>query len=667
MDNRNLTKIIGSTSSLFVLLTAVNGWSCGIGGISITNLPTLGGSALQINAMNALGQLGGFSNIPGDTCAHAFFYANGSLQDLGTLGGSVSQARAINNAGQVVGDSNLPGDTSSPHAFSFSGSTLLDLGTLGGDYSSAKVLNEAGQIAGESTDINGITHGFLYSGGSMIDLGTLGGDYSSAIAINNSGTVVGNSYTTGNLEFHGFSYSNGTMLDLGTLGGNYSSASAINDAGQVVGEASLLTGEVHAFIYSQGIMSDLGTLGGTFSSAKSINSVGQIIGTASTAGDAEYHGFIYGNGTMTDLGTLGGNYSTVQSFNSLGQVVGDSATIAGISHAFLWKDGVMKDLNAYLPANSGWELNGAFFISDAGRIVGYGSYNGNTTWYSLDQSEGSNLPVAVAGPDQTVGCNATVTLNGSASTGESPLIYQWTEAGHVLSTEVTLVGSFDPGNHIFTLKVTDACGDSAQTNVVVHVVDQGEPVIVSVPGSIKVSADANCNAVVPDVASKVVATDNCSLANQLVITQSPAAGTIVDKSQNGIIVTVTDLAGNHTSTNVSFKVVDKTAPVIKSITTTPSILNSQSNNKKVNVTLSVIALDNCDAAPKSKILSITSNRSRECDDIEITGNLTAKLEVKNDDGSSPRVYTFCVLCTDASGNSSKATTTLTVSKTAARR
>jgi probable HAF family extracellular repeat protein len=36
----------------------------------------------------------------------------------------------------------------------------------------------------------------------------------------------------------------------------------------------------------------------------------------------------------------------------------------------------MQDLNALIPANSGWELQGAVAINIAGQIVGVGTVNG---------------------------------------------------------------------------------------------------------------------------------------------------------------------------------------------------------------------------------------------------------------------------------------------------
>jgi len=231
----------------------------------------------------------------------------------------------------------------------------------------------------------------------------------------------------------------------------------------------------------------------------------------------------------------------------------------------------------------------------------------------------------------------------------------------VLGTSVTLSTSLPLGTKVVTLKVTDPCGAFNEATVVLTVVDTTRPVILSGPAISPISADANCQALVPSVVSQIVATDNCTAAINLIVTQNPAAGTLVGLGSHTIIVTVTDASGNSTNGSLSFSVADTTAPVIQNLTATPNVL-SPANKKPVAVTVSATVSDHCDGAPFTRITSITSNEATAPGDIQITGNLTANLVADRNASGNGRIYTITVQSTDASGNTSSGTVTVTVPK-----
>ncbi len=297
--------------------------------------------------------------------------------NLGTLGGTTSNAYNINDHGQVVGRS-TNGDGYF-RAFLYDGGVMQDLGTLGGLRSYGYGINNDGQVVGyaENEETPTRTRAFRYdSGGGMQSLGTLGGVLSYAYAINNSGQVVGYSQNAGG-TYLAYIYNSGSgMQPIGTLGGT-SYAEDINDHGQVVGYSPINPGISHAFIYdgTNGIQ-DLDPAGAYSSYAYGINNAGQVVGNSSKLGSTR--GFIYDGGETQILGTLGGTTSLARNINDAGQVVGYSQNLAGDTHAFVYGDGQMIDLNEVVDPGLGWTLVQAIDINARGQIVGYGRITGET-------------------------------------------------------------------------------------------------------------------------------------------------------------------------------------------------------------------------------------------------------------------------------------------------
>jgi probable HAF family extracellular repeat protein len=120
---------------------------------------------------------------------------------------------------------------------------------------------------------------------------------------------------------------------------------------------------------------DLGTLGGSSSIARGINSSGQVVGSSYTSA-GEQHAFLYDEGAtpkMQDLGTLGGSSSYATGINDSGKVVGSSYTSAGEQHGFLYdRTNGMKDLNDLISANSGETIYEATAINSDGKIAATG-------------------------------------------------------------------------------------------------------------------------------------------------------------------------------------------------------------------------------------------------------------------------------------------------------
>lgn len=297
-----------------------------------------------------------------------------AITDLGTLSGPVSGAYCINSFGHV-GGSSVRSDAD-VNGFVWSGS-LIGVPPLSGDRQSHVFdLNDAGQVVATSYDLGeSHVHGFLLQNQVAVPLGDF-----APHGVNASGDVTGyvtiNDASYGWVE-HAARWRSGAITDLGTLGGHFSYAYAIANDGRIVGAAALSNEYTqHAAMWIGGAPHDLGTLGGTASQAYAMNQAGDVVGWANTAGGAP-HAFLFQtdeSGAVTlrrDLGDLGGGYSYAYAVNSHQQVVGTSS-----AKAFMWQSGTMLNLNTALPPSSGWILDAAWDINDAGQIVGVGRYQG---------------------------------------------------------------------------------------------------------------------------------------------------------------------------------------------------------------------------------------------------------------------------------------------------
>jgi probable HAF family extracellular repeat protein len=303
-----------------------------------------------------------------------------TITDLGSLGAGGTNGSAVNATGQVTGYSSLSALVQDPagcppnypnpkkcvehpwHAFLYGSGQMTDLGTVGGgDFSVGSAVNRSGQVAGGSATNNGGNAAFVWNGKKMIDLGQqapLNGSNSGANGINDSGQVVGQ-YGTGSTQ-HAFLYSNGTMTGLpepGFTGPNGCVADAINNTGQIAGTCGDSIGQAHLVLWRGGAVTDLGTLGppGTwsFTQAVAINNNGQIAGTVFSGGTTE--GFWYSNGTITNLGSF-----LPAAINDNGVMVGGPSIDTG---------GTVQNLNTLIPAGSGDQIQNATAINNNGQIV----------------------------------------------------------------------------------------------------------------------------------------------------------------------------------------------------------------------------------------------------------------------------------------------------------
>jgi uncharacterized lipoprotein YddW (UPF0748 family) len=192
-------------------------------------------------------------------------------------------------------------------------------------------------------------------------------------------------------------------------------------------------------------------------------------------------------------------------------------------------------------------------------------------------------------------------------------------------------------------------------SVVSNTTDNLPPVVVC-PAGQELELNASCNVTLPDYRSMAMADGVAAHLNTaLVVTQSPAAGTVINGTGNTTVtITATDRAGN--SGNCSFQVErkDAIAPVISGASVNLSQLLVP-NHKMKTIIVSYNANDNCGYVISS--LSVSSNEPVTGlsngdigPDWEIINTHTVKLRAERSGSGNGRIYTITITAIDASGN-----------------
>jgi probable HAF family extracellular repeat protein len=302
-----------------------------------------------------------------------------TIADIGSASGTngTSQARGINAAGDVVGQSSTLLGVS--HAVLYKAGVLLDLGALGADPSAADSVSASDTTVGYDLPAGSI-HAVQFSNEMVNDLTPAAAVAAQATSVNDAGTIVGGDVLAGGLEQALEFTGSGGSINLGVLPGGpqFALATQINNAGQVVGFAKDGSGVIQAVTFTGGVAKVLPALAGAQDNvAVDGSGTGGYIVGYSVDGSGADHAMEFGPGTSaTDLGDLaGGGGAEALGVNASGQAVGFSLGAAG-STAALFSGGTATDLNSLLPSGSGWTLQVANGINDAGQIVGYGVHNG---------------------------------------------------------------------------------------------------------------------------------------------------------------------------------------------------------------------------------------------------------------------------------------------------
>lgn len=334
------------------------------------------------------------------------------VTDLGTEGNDIlGCAMSLNNEGwtEVMAQNlpsgqqdNLGGTLLSGRLFVDIAGFKFDLGTLGGTNTTSNwgEINDFGQIVGESEtaapDPNGedicgfgthrICRPFLWQLFHMKALPTLGGNNGQASSINNRGQIVGFAENgaldttcpagiANNRIALPAKWQNGTVKPLPLVTGDVDGdAFWINDLGQAVGYSGNCVTATHGASWEHGVISTLQDLGhGAI--AQGINNRGQIVGQIGSADGSTAIGGVWLNGKdgpVTGIALPQGDaIALATGINDQGQVVGSTLDSKfNWSHAFIWQNNVLTNLDTLFPDSSNLFPVMANKINDRGQISG---------------------------------------------------------------------------------------------------------------------------------------------------------------------------------------------------------------------------------------------------------------------------------------------------------
>ncbi|HMQ14923.1 MAG TPA: DUF5011 domain-containing protein [Phycisphaerae bacterium] len=336
------------------------------------------------------------------------------------------------------------------------------------------------------------------------------------------------------------------------------------------------------------------------------------------------------DGTPRALPMLPSQLSAIVSdMDEYGSVIANSHT--GTNPCTIW-DNHPTSPKAYhldsLIAPGGWGANTSALIVHVHEIETDASMIRilATVRYFSSQVFDRNVLLTAANPFQpnqlpTVTSPAAVSIDCTPPSGtavtlathvEDPdgdaLTVQWLVNGTVVHTEnvpsggsttaadLMLSHTFPPGMHSVVVVVDDGGPGPVQSSgSTVTITADSEKPSFSCPEIPMVEVGENCLAAVPDIASTVVASDDCSPAGEITITQSPTAGTLVGPGEHQLVLIATDGAGNTTTCGGrTITVFDATPPMIVDFPQQVIVTAEADCSATVpDLTGAVVASDNC--------------------------------------------------------------------------
>lgn len=363
----------------------------------------------------------------------------------------------INDNNEVVGWSRRSNTSGAPmKAFIWTQSSGMQWIDNSNNVENAALdINNHGQVVGWKRDASGNRQATLWQRDanqtwqSQTPL-TVTSEDSYFSAINDNGTLAGN-YLSAESVTQAFTWSEGGSTQLLANAGRYIDVSALSDAyvaGSLVNE---LKQQVAYRSVPGSVPVELPLLaGGEFSVASGVNGAGMIVGGGSTAADvcsracfSVMHGLHWSDTNIVSDSFAGdAQNSWLESVNNAGLATGWRMAIPS-TVAVLVEQGNAYDLNKLAVDASGWKLQRAHDVNEAGYIVGYGTFNQLPHAFVLlpgtVPANAVDLAIAQVFPLQSQ------KLQGRAITASQEFTFEIKNLGSVTASHVVVNSDFPGG------------------------------------------------------------------------------------------------------------------------------------------------------------------------------------------------------------------------------
>ena len=408
-------------------------------------------------------------------------------------------------------------------------------------------------------------------------------------------------------------------------------AQAINDSGVAAGIVGIGFSTRAVVCDREGVLTYLPIPdGATASAASAINDLGQVAGLIQIGG-FQQAAMWDTDGSFTLLGFLpGGNsFSSAADINNSGEVVG----VAGIgfqNRGFYW--GGAGPIEA-LPLPSGLDGSFARAISDSGQIVGSARPGFQPVSSALVWDGG--VPVVLT----------------PLAAGATALAEDINELGQIVGSSATTGPPFTARHPVLW--------------------DDGNPVdLGSLGGPFASAAGINDDGQIVGFMSDALNQNRgfswkTGVATPLEPLSGDTGSVAQDVNSSGLVVGASSAATNPGRATMWLQQADTTPPELI-VSVSPNVLWPPTH-RYMMVEASATASDNVDPNPTIALVSVTSNEPDDgpgdgntTNDILIDSQDTFRLRAERNENGTGRVYTITYTASDASGNSTIGSATVTV-------